>query len=133
MALAIMAVGDGYGGLEHRHSTALICTRRDLPQLGLKKQGDGYTTLLGLIEDQLVRADVIVTSGGGEESGAVDRPARSGATTTTKSRTTATTKSGTATTQTVPASSGRFVKVQPGDTPTSIADRSGAGSSVSPP
>ncbi|MDP1847281.1 MAG: LysM domain-containing protein [Solirubrobacteraceae bacterium] len=68
---------------------------------------------------------VIVTSGGGEESGAVDRPARSGATTTTKSRTTATTKSRTATTQTVPASSGRFVKVQPGDTPTSIADRSG--------
>ena len=28
------AVDDGYGGLEHRHSTALICTRRDLPQLG---------------------------------------------------------------------------------------------------
>ncbi len=61
---------------------------------------------------------VIVTSGGSEESGAVERPARSAATTTT------TTKSRTTTTQTVPASSGRFVKVQPGDTPTSIADRS---------
>ncbi|MGK6305680.1 M61 family metallopeptidase [Variovorax sp. DT-64] len=46
------AVDDGYGGLEHRHSTALICTRRDLPQLGLKKQGDGYTTLLGLISHE---------------------------------------------------------------------------------
>ena len=46
------AVDDGYGGLEHRHSTALICTRRDLPQLGLKKQGDGYTTLLGLVSHE---------------------------------------------------------------------------------
>jgi LysM repeat protein len=64
---------------------------------------------------------VIVTSGGGEETGAVDRPARSAATTTA----TTTTRSRTATTQTVPASSGRFVKVQAGDTPTSIADRSG--------
>ena len=27
------AVDDGYGGLEHRNSTALICTRRDLPRL----------------------------------------------------------------------------------------------------
>ena len=64
---------------------------------------------------------VIVTSGGGEESGAVDRPARSAATTTT----TTTTRSRTTTTSTIPASSGRFVKVRPGDTPTSIADRSG--------
>jgi LysM repeat protein len=64
---------------------------------------------------------VIVTSGGGEETGAVDRPARSAATTTA----TTTTRSRTTTTQAVPASSGRFVKVQPGDTPTSIADRSG--------
>ncbi|MBS0389835.1 MAG: M61 family metallopeptidase, partial [Proteobacteria bacterium] len=28
------AVNDGYGGLEHRNSTALICSRRDLPRLG---------------------------------------------------------------------------------------------------
>ena len=28
------AVGDGYGGLEHRNSTALIANRADLPQLG---------------------------------------------------------------------------------------------------
>ena len=29
------AVEDGYGGLEHRNSTALICNRRDLPALGM--------------------------------------------------------------------------------------------------
>jgi predicted metalloprotease with PDZ domain len=46
------AVDDGYGGLEHRNSTALICTRRDLPRLGQKKASDGYTTLLGLISHE---------------------------------------------------------------------------------
>ncbi len=46
------AVHDGYGGLEHRNSTALICGRRDLPHLGDKRQSDGYTTLLGLISHE---------------------------------------------------------------------------------
>jgi predicted metalloprotease with PDZ domain len=46
------AVDDGYGGLEHRNSTALICNRRDLPRLDAKKQPDGYTTLLGLISHE---------------------------------------------------------------------------------
>ncbi|RYF33001.1 MAG: M61 family peptidase [Comamonadaceae bacterium] len=46
------AVDDGYGGLEHRHSTALICTRRDLPQQGVKRQPEGYTTLMGLISHE---------------------------------------------------------------------------------
>jgi predicted metalloprotease with PDZ domain len=46
------AVDDGYGGLEHRHSTALICTRRDLPQRNAKKQPEGYTTLLGLVSHE---------------------------------------------------------------------------------
>ncbi|XAH24685.1 peptidase M61 [Xylophilus sp. GW821-FHT01B05] len=46
------AVDDGYGGLEHRHSTALICNRRDLPRLGEAKQSEGYTTLLGLISHE---------------------------------------------------------------------------------
>ena len=46
------AVNDGYGGLEHRNSTALICGRRDLPRLGEKKTGEGYTTLLGLISHE---------------------------------------------------------------------------------
>ena len=46
------AVDDGYGGLEHRNSTALICSRRDLPRVGEKKTGEGYTTLLGLISHE---------------------------------------------------------------------------------
>jgi len=45
------AVDDGYGGLEHRNSTALICNRRDLPRLG-QSPGEGYTTLLGLISHE---------------------------------------------------------------------------------
>ena len=49
-------VNDGYGGLEHRNSTALICSRRDLPRLSEKagdsKPSDGYTTLLGLISHE---------------------------------------------------------------------------------
>ena len=49
------AVQDGYGGLEHRNSTALICKRADLPRLGQAGTGepsDGYTTLLGLISHE---------------------------------------------------------------------------------
>jgi predicted metalloprotease with PDZ domain len=46
------AVDDGYGGLEHSNSTALICNRRDLPRLGDKKVSDGYTTLRGLISHE---------------------------------------------------------------------------------
>ena len=44
-----MAVGDGYGGLEHRASTALICSRADLPVNGRRRtMSDGYRTYLGL-------------------------------------------------------------------------------------
>ena len=46
------AVDDGYGGLEHRNSTALICARRDLPRQGQTTQPEGYTTLLGLISHE---------------------------------------------------------------------------------
>ncbi len=49
------AIHDGYGGLEHRHSTALICRRADLPQTGQSANGtpsDGTTTLLGLISHE---------------------------------------------------------------------------------
>ena len=49
------AVGDGYGGLEHHNSTALICQRGDLPRLSsdaVTKPSDGYTTLLGLISHE---------------------------------------------------------------------------------
>ena len=46
------AVDDGYGGLEHRNSTALVASRRDLPRLGDTRMGDGYLTLLGLISHE---------------------------------------------------------------------------------
>jgi predicted metalloprotease with PDZ domain len=46
------AVDDGYGGLEHRNSTALICTRKDLPRIGDAKVSEGYTTLRGLISHE---------------------------------------------------------------------------------
>jgi predicted metalloprotease with PDZ domain len=46
------AVHDGYGGLEHRNSTALICNRADLPRQTSPRTNDGYTTLLGLISHE---------------------------------------------------------------------------------
>ena len=46
------AVDNGYGGLEHRHSTALIAQRSDLPRLGEGKTSEGYLTLLGLISHE---------------------------------------------------------------------------------
>jgi predicted metalloprotease with PDZ domain len=59
------ASAEGYGGLEHRNSTALICQRADLPRLPAAtrsgetptarpelKATDGYTTLLGLISHE---------------------------------------------------------------------------------
>jgi len=46
------AVDDGYGGLEHRNSTALIASRRDLPRRGETRMTDGYVTLLGLISHE---------------------------------------------------------------------------------
>lgn len=52
------AVDDGYGGLEHRNSTALICKRHDLPRLSAPgesktiKVSEGYTILRGLISHE---------------------------------------------------------------------------------
>jgi predicted metalloprotease with PDZ domain len=46
------AVDDGYGGLEHRASTALIAARRDLPRRAQSGTSDGYATLLGLISHE---------------------------------------------------------------------------------
>ncbi len=43
-----LAVTDGYGGLEHRASTALICNRTDLPVKGRPETSEGYRTYLGL-------------------------------------------------------------------------------------
>ena len=48
----INAVADGYGGLEHKHSTALICKRDDLPRLDQPANSDGYVSLLGLISHE---------------------------------------------------------------------------------
>lgn len=47
-AFLVMVVGDGYGGLEHRASTALIASRGDLPWRGMQGMPDGYKAFLGL-------------------------------------------------------------------------------------
>ncbi|MBG7602723.1 MAG: M61 family metallopeptidase [Gammaproteobacteria bacterium] len=44
----VTAVGDDYGGLEHRDSTSLICKRDDLPVDEEKEPSDGYRQFLGL-------------------------------------------------------------------------------------
>jgi predicted metalloprotease with PDZ domain len=44
----VAAVGEGYGGLEHRASTALLCSRDDLPREGEKQVSERYRTYLGL-------------------------------------------------------------------------------------
>jgi predicted metalloprotease with PDZ domain len=51
----VMAVGNGYGGLEHRASTALLCKRDDLPRVGDTAAtedddivSEGYRRFLGL-------------------------------------------------------------------------------------
>jgi len=52
----LSAVHDGYGGLEHRNSTALICARSDLPRTSAPHTGEAYTTLLGLISHEYFHA-----------------------------------------------------------------------------
>lgn len=45
-----LVTGDGYGGLEHRNSTSLMCARKDLPKRTDDPAviRDGYRTFLGL-------------------------------------------------------------------------------------
>jgi predicted metalloprotease with PDZ domain len=51
------AVDDGYGGLEHRASTALIARRRDLPGAASgADRSDGYVKLLGLVSHEYFHA-----------------------------------------------------------------------------
>jgi predicted metalloprotease with PDZ domain len=50
------AVDDGYGGLEHRASTALIARRRDLPQQGVAALTEGYLQTLGLVSHEYFHA-----------------------------------------------------------------------------
>jgi len=44
----VTAVGEGYGGLEHRASTSLLCSRDDLPAPGMNEITESYRTFLGL-------------------------------------------------------------------------------------
>ncbi len=43
-----LATAEGYGGLEHKDSTSLICKRADLPRDGLAAPDKGYRQFLGL-------------------------------------------------------------------------------------
>lgn len=43
-----MVVGKGFGGLEHRNSTALVCSRKDLPAPGKTVIDNDYRTFLSL-------------------------------------------------------------------------------------
>ncbi len=52
----VTAVGEGYGGLEHRASTALVCSRDELPRPGVKEASESYRTLLGLASHEYFHA-----------------------------------------------------------------------------
>jgi predicted metalloprotease with PDZ domain len=47
---------DGYGGLEHRSSTALHCGRDDLPYVGMKETTPAYRKFLGLCSHEYFHA-----------------------------------------------------------------------------
>jgi len=44
----VTAASEGYGGLEHRDSTALLCSREDLPRAGMREASEAYRVFLGL-------------------------------------------------------------------------------------
>lgn len=44
----VLCVGDGYGGLEHKDSTSLMCKRTDLPVPGADSVSKDYRQFLGL-------------------------------------------------------------------------------------
>ena len=48
----VTAVGEGYGGLEHRASTALLCSRDDLPRESETEVTERYRTFLGLVSHE---------------------------------------------------------------------------------
>jgi predicted metalloprotease with PDZ domain len=48
----LTVLGEGYGGLEHRDSTALICARDALPALNGRDPGDSYASFLGLVSHE---------------------------------------------------------------------------------
>ena len=51
-----MALGDGYGGLEHRNSTALITKREGLPFTGMTESTEAYRNFLGLASHEYFHA-----------------------------------------------------------------------------
>ena len=51
-----LAVGEGYGGLEHRSSTSLLCRRDSLPQPGMIEPTDDYVAFLGLASHEYFHA-----------------------------------------------------------------------------
>lgn len=51
-----IAVGEGYGGLEHRNSTVLICKHDDLPYLGMGAATEGYRRFLRLASHEYFHA-----------------------------------------------------------------------------
>ncbi|MEN8175770.1 MAG: PDZ domain-containing protein [Pseudomonadota bacterium] len=52
----VSVTADGYGGLEHRDSTSLMCARSDLPRLGEEKVSEGYRRFLGLCSHEYFHA-----------------------------------------------------------------------------
>jgi predicted metalloprotease with PDZ domain len=52
----VTAVGDGYGGLEHRASTSLLCSRKDLPSPNESEVGEPYRTFLALASHEYFHA-----------------------------------------------------------------------------
>lgn len=52
----LRAVAEGYGGLEHCTSSALICKRDDLPRAGIAGVNAGYRRFLGLVSHEYFHA-----------------------------------------------------------------------------
>lgn len=52
----VTALGSGYGGLEHRSSTSLLCSRKELPRRGHGDISDDYLTFLGLASHEYFHA-----------------------------------------------------------------------------
>lgn len=52
----VTAVSEGYGGLEHRASTALLCSRDDLPHAGMEGVPERYRAFLGLCSHEYFHA-----------------------------------------------------------------------------
>ncbi|MGE5667015.1 MAG: M61 family metallopeptidase, partial [Betaproteobacteria bacterium] len=52
----VTALGSGYGGLEHRSSTSLLCSRKELPLRGHSEVTDDYLTFIGLASHEYFHA-----------------------------------------------------------------------------